>query len=72
MGKLNSFTQQDQEQMRLEIAQAMASRNFAIDLDHKGSNNTFFRGEGGPYYNLSFSSQLEKFHDIYMGKLAGV
>jgi len=67
-GKLNSFTSQDEEQMRLEIAQAMASLNFAIDLDHEGSNNAFFRGEGGPYYNLSFSSQLEEFHDIIHGE----
>jgi len=67
-GKLNSFTLQDQRQMQLEIAQAMASSSFAMDLDHVGTNNLFIRAEGNPYYNLSFSSQLEQFHDIIHGE----
>ena len=61
--KLNSFTENDLTQIRLDIAEAMASLTFAMDLDFKGRNR--IRNFG---YNLSFSSQAEQFHDIIHGE----
>ena len=60
--KLNSFTAGDARQIELELAQAMVSSEFAIDLDFDGANKSLHA------YNLSFSSQLEEFHDIIHGE----
>ncbi len=59
--KLNSFTNEDLQQVRLDIAESMICSAFALDLDFKGTNRDFG-------YNLSFSSQIEQFHDIIHGE----
>ena len=68
--KLNSFTSQDLAAMRLNIAEAMACSSFAIDLkEHPDPRIDRNRGRGIDYaYNLSFSSQVEEFHDIIHGE----
>lgn len=63
LNKLDSFTQQDLDQIRLDIAEAMACSDFAIDLDFVGGNR-----DRGRFYNMSFSSQVEQFHDIVHGE----
>ena len=60
--KLNSFVPQDQQQIEMNIAESMVSSAFALDLDFDGRNVDF--GE----YNLSFTSQVEEFHDILHGE----
>ncbi|WP_158587158.1 tyrosinase family protein [Motilimonas pumila] len=60
--KLNSLTGQDLAQIELDIAEAMVCNRFAIDLDFEGSNRDRFA------YNLSFSSQVEEFHDMIHGE----
>jgi hypothetical protein len=59
--KLNSFTSFDLEQIKLDIAEAMICKPFAIDLDFVGTNRDFG-------YNLSFTSQVEQFHDMIHGE----
>lgn len=71
--KLNSFTASDEAQMRLEISQAMSNIEFAIDLDHEGRNRANdIVSTNNPlqisFYNLSFTSQLEEYHDIIHGE----
>lgn len=61
--KLDSFTSNDLDQMKLDIAESMACRTFAIDLDFTGVNQS---SQG--FYNMSFSSQVENFHDIIHGE----
>ena len=73
LNKLNSFTQQDEEQIRLEISQAMASTDFAIDLDllernRRGDIISNRQPRQIMFYNLSFTSQVEEFHDIIHGE----
>ena len=60
--KLNSFTNDDLAQVRFDIAEGMACKSFALDLDFEGANRL------GGLYNLSFSSQIEQFHDIIHGE----
>ncbi|MEM6900476.1 MAG: tyrosinase family protein [Pseudomonadota bacterium] len=60
--KLNSFTTDDLAQMKVNIAEGMACKSFALDLDLEGSNRF------GGLYNLSFSSQIQEFHDIIHGE----
>ena len=60
--KLNSFTESDRLQMELNIAESMICTSFALDLEFDGENIDF--GE----YNLSFTSQVEEFHDIIHGE----
>jgi|GEM_PF-4286954 len=65
--KLNSFTREDLAAVKLNIAEAMACTSFAIDLEiHPDSRTDVNRGFDA--YNLSFSSQLEEFHDIIHGE----
>lgn len=67
--KLDSFTNADLEQLKLNIAQASVCNSFALDLDFEGANRLpgTHRFDFG-YYNLSFSSQVEEFHDIVHGE----
>lgn len=62
--KLNSFTDDDRLQMELNIAEAMICTSFALDLDFDGPN----RDPNFGTYNLSFTSQVEEFHDIIHGE----
>ena len=59
--KLNSFTDEDLSQVKLDIAEAMICKPFALDLNFEGNNTDFG-------YNLSFSSQVEQFHDMIHGE----
>ncbi|MDD9962637.1 MAG: tyrosinase family protein [Gammaproteobacteria bacterium] len=60
--KLNSFTSYDLRQIRSDIAEAMSCTTFALDLDDQTSNRL------RELYNLSFTSQVEEFHDIVHGE----
>ncbi len=68
--KLNSFTPEDLATMRLNIAEAMACSSFAIDLkEHPArTEGNMIRVRNESFYNLSFSSQVEEFHDIIHGE----
>ena len=63
--KLNSFSRADLSQMELNIAESMICTSFSLDLDFDGRNVDFGA------YNLSFTSQVEEFHDIIHGETGG-